>query len=383
MIFKYKQKNSFYIEIKKELYEEIIKKPEVANNKIIKGTIVTKEHDRIIEEYGKEIKKYWNILDIKNDNLISCGDLAGSIVAYPKIEGNKIYKGALITTNPNMLIVKYGDVIRKYFVIFDYLMWYGVVDSHQSDVKLVGDPRLLDYAKKHFPSQDCIVMGDTDFIKPDLFKPLNLEKEYDIIYVAAYALYKRHELFLSALQILKDQGIPVKCIILGTGDQEYKKKIQEMAKDLDVKFDTVNKKEVNIYLNKSKFSIMLSKKEGIPRAISESFAANVPAIVYDDIKGGLLRLVNKQTGILTGDKPEEIAEAIKYMLEHYREFSPRKWFVENTGFFNANKQIKKLAKKICEKNNEEFDENMEFNYDGDQRYPIEKSGLDEFMKKIK
>jgi glycosyltransferase involved in cell wall biosynthesis len=87
--------------------------------------------------------------------------------------------------------------------------------------------------------------------------------------------------------------------------------------------------ELARYLSQCKVFVFLSRKEGDNKALVEAMFADLPSIVYARSIGGARNRINPATGVLAED--EELAQKIRYMLDNYRNFTPRTWALANTG----------------------------------------------------
>jgi hypothetical protein len=56
------------------------------------------------------------------------------------------------------------------------------------------------------------------------------------------------------------------------------------------------------------------------------------------------RIFNPQTGMAVMEK--DLAEAIRHVLNHRHQFTPRRWFLENTGSQHSTERLNALLKKI-------------------------------------
>jgi len=103
----------------------------------------------------------------------------------------------------------------------------------------------------------------------------------------------------------------------------------DLERDCDV-YEMIPHAQVASIVADSKVSLLLSHREGANRAIYESMFCGTPIIVYRHQCGVNLDHVNVRTGVLADD--DELGTAIGYVLEHQKEFEPRKWALENAGY---------------------------------------------------
>jgi len=164
------------------------------------------------------------------------------------------------------------------------------------------------------------------YIDFNIFKPLNLEKKYDIVFSGRLVRNKGIMLLLSAIEKIKNsqpeagrpQGENIKLIIVGDGP--LKSKIQKFIKK--------NKLEENIEFagwlpgindvakiyNQSKIMVMPSFNEGGPRVTLEAMACKTPVLTSG--VGVMLDIIeNNENGLFIDWNFRDIAEKIELLLK--------------------------------------------------------------------
>jgi len=200
-------------------------------------------------------------------------------------------------------------------------------------------------------------IGASHWVDLDTFYPIkDMEKVYDLIYVANWALYKEHRKLFWALRKLEDEGIYLKVALVGfPWEGRTKKDILKEIKEFKLEsnceiFEEIPPREVNLLYNKSKFSILLSKKEGSCRAVAESIAAGTPVLVYKYNKGGAINLINSSTGILFDYY--ELPCILKDLLKNSYHFDCRRWAERNIGCVNTSRFLNKVIQNVALKKEE-------------------------------
>lgn len=201
-------------------------------------------------------------------------------------------------------------------------------------------------------------LGPADWVDIDNFKPSG-ERHfcYDIIMVSNWASIKRHRVLFKALSKIRGRKISVLLIGYPWGGRTLQDVLDEAA-IVDKKNITIEAKEnlshsqVVKYLNMSRFFVFLTRKEGDNKALVEAMLTDVPAIVYKHTVGGAKTRINPSTGILS--TYDELKANIIYMMDHHKEFSPRKWALENTGSFNSTARLNNCIKQLAKINGEFF-----------------------------
>lgn len=178
-------------------------------------------------------------------------------------------------------------------------------------------------------------MGPADWVDAEVFQAMSKEpKCYDIVMVANWGVHKRHMQLFRALKQINDRrvrvllaGYPWAGRTAANIRQDFNA-ISPGCADVDI-VESLPHPELAQYLSRSKVFVFLSKKEGDNKALVEAMFADVPAIVYRDTVGGAGSRINIATGVFSTD--DELPATIRYMLDHYTEFSPRAWALKNTG----------------------------------------------------
>ena len=148
-------------------------------------------------------------------------------------------------------------------------------------------------------------------------KYLKEKEQYRLISIGSLEqLYKSPDVAIKALSILKMRGI--KCCLSWLGDGKYKEQMKSLAKELNVEDNicfhgNVPVEEVKRQLQASDIFLLVSKTEGLPRAMIEAMAQGLPCI--GSKVGGIPELLEDSALVPKGDA-EALAEKIAYMLKH-------------------------------------------------------------------
>lgn len=148
------------------------------------------------------------------------------------------------------------------------------------------------------------------YVDLDIFRPMNLPKEYDLIFVGRLAENKGINLFLEAVRKLN-----CRAVIVGEGflENRCKLKIENWKLKIDMHGWAKDSQEVSGLINKSKILVMPSYNEGGPRVVLEAMACGVPVITT---RVGLMPDIIKdgENGLFTGWDAEGMAEKISKLL---------------------------------------------------------------------
>lgn len=167
----------------------------------------------------------------------------------------------------------------------------------------------------------------------------NIEKEYDLITIAAIDENKGQIRVLEALNELKKQGVKLKYLVIGSGQEKYVNYIQEYAKNnnLDVTFQPhVNQSKLRDFIVNSRYFILPSAAEGFGKVFVESLACGTPVILPKDLPIVQEGLLSRDNSILMDD---ESTSSIKVTLQRLEEFK-----------LTSSEQISKTVSQLSWKN---------------------------------
>lgn len=157
---------------------------------------------------------------------------------------------------------------------------------------------------------DVIVRDEAIAKTPKFLK----QKEcYSLISVGSLAqMYKAPDVVLASLSILKRKGKNVHLTWLGDGI--FKQKMEDLAKSMELNVDfkgNVSVEEVHKNLAKSDIFLLVSRTEGLPRAIVEAMAHGLPCI--GSRVGGIPELLEEAV-LVEKENPEQLAALIEKMI---------------------------------------------------------------------
>ncbi len=210
-------------------------------------------------------------------------------------------------------------------------------------IRVVNQGQTPEFLVKSGVPREKIVYIPSMYIDSDVFKPLDLEKKYDLIFVGRLERNKGIELFIDGAKILN-----AKALIVGSGSlsEEIKYKIQNTKYDIHLHGWARDSQEIAELINKSKILVMPSYNEGGPRVVLEAMACGVPVlatpvgIVPDIVKDG-------ESGEITTWNSYNIAEKAKKLLNdpvRYEKYS--RAGIELAKQFEKKAAIKNYADKL-------------------------------------
>ncbi|MBN2353525.1 MAG: glycosyltransferase family 4 protein [Spirochaetales bacterium] len=291
--------------------------------------------------------------------------LASVILKEPEVHDKRILKGALILSHPPE-ISKYISFFRTYFYIIARNGWYGPNTSPIADIMLIEDTSeaSLKETRMNFPEAYLLEISDADFVDTEKFRPLRVKKEFTGIQIANWMPYKRHELFVNGVALLRNHRfLKFGHLVKNSPEEiELKTKIIALAQQSNnISFPFSNPGEfsddteqINGFINQAKMGILTSQLEGINRFKLECMSADIPFLVAADAITPVKKHINGQTGLFFEPTPEGLSAAILEALRNYDSFSPRRYVLENTGCRHSIRLLKKALEQICEKEKEPY-----------------------------
>ena len=177
-------------------------------------------------------------------------------------------------------------------------------------------------------------------------------KEFDIVFNATFdeMKRKRHGLMLELLNhdLLKD----LRALFLGRGQNAKVDNFREEVRRAGLQgratvMANLQRENVPTQLSRCKMGVHLSLNENGCRSIYEYFRSDLPCVVSSSMAGTNMSIFNPQTGMAVTD--QELPEAIAFAMNHLDHFSPRRWFLENSGSSNSSRRLNAFLRQLFEK----------------------------------
>jgi len=160
------------------------------------------------------------------------------------------------------------------------------------------------------------------YIDLDIFKPMSLEKKYDVVYLGRRATNKGIDLFEEAIRKLRAKSYKLEALV-----------IDGWAKDSH---------EIAQLLNQSRLLIMPSYNEGGPRVILEAMACGVPVLAT---RVGIVPDVLSDDRIIDWSA-EDIAQKARKLLDAGTSESERAELVRTASRFEKHAAIRCYAESL-------------------------------------
>lgn len=318
-------------------------------------------------------KQTWSIFDYQYKNK---GPIAIQVLKKPIIKDSKIKeRGVLIVGNETLddLLKNSGSNFKELWFIICTTLSHRVPINLGSDLQMFsnteGIDEYLNSPSKNIPyfNISCGLFVDNKFFYPDS----KINKEFDVIYVAKWYPTKRIELLIDASRQWRDGikamfvSVPIPTKTMSEESIGYKQRIiEDLKKAKNITWiespDGVFKHDDGTYVpggftpcqmrelfNKSKMTILLSDwDEGVNRSICEGICCDLPVVMTRDLVGGSKKVILPETGVFVDPAGKSIANGIEYVLDHYFQFKPRKWFTQNYGMQNSMRLLKNKVREI-------------------------------------
>ena len=166
------------------------------------------------------------------------------------------------------------------------------------------------------------IREDKIFLLPhvvdDKFKPINIQKEYDLVYIGRLAKVKHIETLIKAVSTVKKSYPHLRVVIVGDGPEMNS--LEKLSRELNLtkNIDFIGFQiDVWNWYNTAKISILTSEREGFPYSVVESLSCGVPVITSNcgDIRDVIK---NEYNGIIIDDYQDykSFAEAIIDLLQN-------------------------------------------------------------------
>ena len=176
--------------------------------------------------------------------------------------------------------------------------------------------------KGRHPAMPCAVLPiGPEFADPVTFRPLDVAKPYDVVYVAAAQPYKRHDILFEALA-RAPRRLKALCVF-GYGEMADDLRRQTAERGLDVEFvgpPGVDFAEVNRLMNLAKVGVVCGVDDGAPAILTEYMLAGLPVLANARLSCGR-QYIRADTGRLA--EADAFAEALVDLIDVAPGLRPR------------------------------------------------------------
>lgn len=194
--------------------------------------------------------------------------------------------------------------------------------SRHFDLVLTGSQGQTEAVKRRHPDMRTAILPiGPEFASPSMFHPVEVDKDYDVIYVAAAQAYKRHDVLFQALDRLP-RTVRALCVF---GHGEDAECLRRQASELRLNIDFVGPpgvsfSDVNRLMNRARIGVVCGVDDGAPAILTEYMLAGLPVLANADLRCGLQYINDETGGVAKGD---EFHLGIADMLSRLADFDPR------------------------------------------------------------
>ncbi len=261
----------------------------------------------------------------------------GARLLWQKIKVSYVLEIFHVPGHPRAANIKEAvyKFLFKLFIRFDA--------SKAKAVRVMNQKQVPDFLAGAGVPKEKIVYIPAIYIDLDIFKPMNLPKEYDLIFVGRLEQNKGINLFLEAVRKSK-----LRALIVGAGPLfgKIKLEIENWKLNVDRHGWAKDSREVAELINKSKILVMPSYNEGGPRVVVEAMACGVSVLATPvGIVPDLLK--NGRGGEIIAWEAEDIAKKAEGLLSDPARYDKlSNLAVEIARSFEKKAAIKNYAEKL-------------------------------------
>src|SRR5690606_30871216 len=132
---------------------------------------------------------------------LKLSSVSAGVLRRPVVRDGKLARG-LLFLNEIDAIVKRLPELPRLFILIERRGWHGINRAEHADIKLVEDSSTVEFTRKLFPDTPLLELSNADFVDQEVFRPLGLTPEFDVIQIACWSARKRIELFIQAAALL-------------------------------------------------------------------------------------------------------------------------------------------------------------------------------------
>ena len=191
-------------------------------------------------------------------------------------------------------------------------------------------------------------------ISPDQFTDglPHAKRDIDVIMVAAWAKFKRHDKFFTAIKTLRERGRRLNVTLVGYPNDLKLEDIKQLSKDVGIAdqitfYEWITPEKVSDLLGRAKVNIIWSRFEGLNRAIIEGMFCNTPCILREGFNFGMhYPYINEKTGCFATEK--QLPDKLLTIIDSPQGFAPRDYVVK---YHNCFKAAEILGKEVARYDN--------------------------------
>ena len=192
-----------------------------------------------------------------------------------------------------------------------------------------------------------------------VFRPMGeVAKDVDVIMVASWAKFKRHDRLFAALKALREKGERLKVVLVGYPVDMSLDELYGIARFYGIgdqleMYEWLSPTEVTIQYNRAKVNMIWSRREGVNRAIIEGMFCDVPCLLREGFNYGYrYPYINRQTGTYASEA--EMPSRLLEMCRKGESYSPREWVSKHMTCRQATKILGECIGKVAREQGERW-----------------------------
>jgi glycosyltransferase involved in cell wall biosynthesis len=194
--------------------------------------------------------------------------------------------------------------------------------------------------ERHPEMRVAVLPIGPEFASETTFYPIEIEKIYDLIYVAAAQPYKRHDILFQALAKLP-KSFRTLCV---SGYGEMMGDLRNHAAALGINVDFIGPPgvpftEINRLMNCARMGVVCGVEDGAPAILTEYMLAGIPVLANNALACGLQYITPKTGQTSTAD---QFHNGIIEMLAREFEFEPRQVVLQNWTWQHSVRKLQRL-----------------------------------------
>jgi glycosyltransferase involved in cell wall biosynthesis len=221
------------------------------------------------------------------------------------------------------------------------------------------EPRDLAFVERLKTNLISIPIAGNWWVDHRIFRPLpDTARDADVLLIAAWARYKRHEKFFAALARLRARGVRLRTVLVGYRGDLTRDDIFRLAHEYGVAdqvemYERLKLDEVNRQLNRVKANVLWSRREGFNRALIEGFFAGTPGILRHGFNFGYAYpYINPQTGAFATE--ESLPDTLLDVCRNTSRYTPRAWVLSNMSPQIATRIVDEAIGAYCDRAGENW-----------------------------
>jgi glycosyltransferase involved in cell wall biosynthesis len=266
------------------------------------------------------IKKYLSTYINKNSTIITRGGGILGYVAGRICKKKNLCYGIEVIGDPYEVFAPKG-IKHPLRIILRYLFTYLQKKAVNGAVAAIYVTR--ETLQKRYPTSKNAYNTFASDVFIDVNNPVSEAKkmissdEIQLISIGSLdQMYKSPDILLKAVEMLVIKGINVKLTWLGKG--KYQQEMENLARSLKIEnkvnfVGSVSSTQVTQYLDNSNVFLLVSRTEGLPRAMVEAMSRGLLCIGTN--VGGIPELLQNES-LVEVESPEQICDKIQFFLNN-------------------------------------------------------------------